>query len=167
MCVQFTVKDTGIKIIVNLYCSSPALFVWLDADDIPGFFDANGFLLISETYTVSFTKWGNTTIQEFTTKLRITSLRDIYWVCVGWCEWVDMYVVCIYHCLYCMHWFCTLGYGGTAGTVTTTQLWGPQVDRELRLPCVKFRMLSCVCVNLLWVLKFPPTSQKYATIKWP
>ncbi|XP_047010242.2 beta-mannosidase isoform X2 [Ictalurus punctatus] len=76
--IKFTVKDTGIKIIVNLYCSSPALFVWLDADDIPGFFDANGFLLISETYTVSFTKWGNTTIQEFTTKLRITSLRDIY-----------------------------------------------------------------------------------------
>ncbi|XP_053476857.1 beta-mannosidase [Ictalurus furcatus] len=76
--ITFTVKDTGIKIIVNLYCSSPALFVWLDADDIPGFFDANGFLLISEKYTVYFRKWGNTTIQEFTTKLRITSLRDIY-----------------------------------------------------------------------------------------
>lgn len=63
---------------VNLYCSSPALFVWLDVDDIPGFFDDNGFLMLSEKYTVYFTKWGDTTIQEFTTNLHITSLRDIY-----------------------------------------------------------------------------------------
>ncbi|KAB5581887.1 hypothetical protein PHYPO_G00180740 [Pangasianodon hypophthalmus] len=76
--ITFSVEDTGRKIMVNLYCSSPALFVWLDVDDIPGFFDANGFLMISEKYTVYFTKWGATTIQEFTTKLHITSLRDIY-----------------------------------------------------------------------------------------
>lgn len=78
LCIQFTADDTGKRIMVNLYCSSPALFVWLDVDDIPGVFDANGFLMISEKYTVYFTKWGTTTVQEFTTKLRITSLRDIY-----------------------------------------------------------------------------------------
>ncbi|KAG7334223.1 hypothetical protein KOW79_002630 [Hemibagrus wyckioides] len=76
--ITFTADDTGKRIMVNLYCSSPALFVWLDVDDIPGVFDANGFLMISEKYTVYFTKWGATTVQEFTTKLRITSLRDIY-----------------------------------------------------------------------------------------
>ncbi|KAM9477855.1 beta-mannosidase isoform 2-T2 [Clarias gariepinus] len=76
--ITFTVEDTGRKIMVNLYCSSPALFVWLDVEDIPGFFDDNGFLMISKKYTVYFTKWGTTTIQEFTTKLHITSLRDIY-----------------------------------------------------------------------------------------
>lgn len=71
-------QDIGRKIMVNLYCSSPALFVWLEVDDIPGFFDANGFLMMSEKYTVNFTKWGATTVQDFTTKLHITSLRDIY-----------------------------------------------------------------------------------------
>lgn len=81
VCVQFTAEDTGRRIRVNLYCSSPALFVWLDVDDIPGFFDDNGFLMIFEKYTVYFIKLGTTSIQEFTTKLRITSLRDIYWVC--------------------------------------------------------------------------------------
>lgn len=78
VCVQFTAEDAGKRIMVNLYCSSPALFVWLDVDDIPGFFDDNGFLMIFEKYTVYFTKLGTTSIQEFTTKLRITSLRDIY-----------------------------------------------------------------------------------------
>ncbi|KAI5108220.1 beta-mannosidase precursor, partial [Silurus meridionalis] len=76
--ITFTVEDAERRIMVNLYCSSPALFVWLDADNIPGFFDDNGFLMISEKYTVWFTKLGATTLQEFTAKLQITSLRDIY-----------------------------------------------------------------------------------------
>uniref|UniRef100_A0AAR2LSF2 Beta-mannosidase n=1 Tax=Pygocentrus nattereri TaxID=42514 RepID=A0AAR2LSF2_PYGNA len=63
---------------VNLRCSSPALFVWLDVEDIPGVFDDNGFLMMSESYTVFFTAWRVTTLKEVVDKLHITSLRDIY-----------------------------------------------------------------------------------------
>ncbi|XP_076830556.1 beta-mannosidase [Brachyhypopomus gauderio] len=76
--ITFTVEDTEGRFIVTLHSSSPALFVWLDADDIPGLFDANGFLMMSELYTVHFTAWRFTTLTEFTSKLHITSLRDIY-----------------------------------------------------------------------------------------
>ncbi|XP_066535058.1 beta-mannosidase isoform X2 [Hoplias malabaricus] len=76
--IKFTVEDGGDRFKVNLHCSSPALFVWLDAEDIPGIFDDNGFLMMSENYTVFFTKWRLTNLKEFVAKLHITSLRDIY-----------------------------------------------------------------------------------------
>uniref|UniRef100_A0AAR2KN47 Beta-mannosidase n=1 Tax=Pygocentrus nattereri TaxID=42514 RepID=A0AAR2KN47_PYGNA len=76
--ITFTVEEAGARFKVNLRCSSPALFVWLDVEDIPGVFDDNGFLMMSESYTVFFTAWRVTTLKEVVDKLHITSLRDIY-----------------------------------------------------------------------------------------
>lgn len=76
--ITFTVTGEGHKFKVNLHCSLPALFVWLDVDDIPGIFDTNGFLMMSENYTVFFTAWRPTTLKDFVSNLNITSLRDIY-----------------------------------------------------------------------------------------
>uniref|UniRef100_A0A3B1KAL9 Beta-mannosidase n=1 Tax=Astyanax mexicanus TaxID=7994 RepID=A0A3B1KAL9_ASTMX len=76
--ITFTVTGEGNKFKLNLHCSSPALFVWLDVEDIPGIFDTNGFLMMSENYTVFFTAWRSTTLKDFVSKLNITSLRDIY-----------------------------------------------------------------------------------------
>ncbi|XP_026879426.2 beta-mannosidase [Electrophorus electricus] len=76
--ITFTVEDAGERFMVTLHSSSPALFVWLDVEDIPGLFDANGFLMISEQYTVYFTAWTFTTLKDFTSNLHVTTLRDIY-----------------------------------------------------------------------------------------
>ncbi|CAM4727260.1 unnamed protein product [Leuciscus chuanchicus] len=78
--ITFTVKDTGImqNFVVTLYCSFPAVYVWLDVDDIPGDFNVNGFLMLSKNSTVTFGAWRPTTAKEITANLHITSLRDVY-----------------------------------------------------------------------------------------
>uniref|UniRef100_A0A673J3J8 Beta-mannosidase n=1 Tax=Sinocyclocheilus rhinocerous TaxID=307959 RepID=A0A673J3J8_9TELE len=63
---------------VTLHCSFPAVYVWLDVDDIPGHFDVNGFLMRSKKSTVIFEAWRLTTAEEITANLHITSLRDVY-----------------------------------------------------------------------------------------
>uniref|UniRef100_A0A671PDQ8 Beta-mannosidase n=1 Tax=Sinocyclocheilus anshuiensis TaxID=1608454 RepID=A0A671PDQ8_9TELE len=65
--ITFTVKDTRIvqSFFVTLHCSFPAVYVWLDVDDIPGHFDVNGFLMLSKK-------------SKITANLHITSLRDVY-----------------------------------------------------------------------------------------
>lgn len=88
--VQFTLEDAGWRIKINLRCMYPALFVWLDVGDIPGVFNSNGFLMVSEEYTVYFFKWEQfITVQDFSAKLHITSLRDIYW------KWLYAQVFCV------------------------------------------------------------------------
>lgn len=78
--ITFTVKDDGImqNFVVTLYCSFPAVYVWLDVDDIPGDFNVNGFLMLSKNSTVTFGAWRPTTAKEITANLHITSLRDVY-----------------------------------------------------------------------------------------
>ncbi|XP_016127701.1 beta-mannosidase-like [Sinocyclocheilus grahami] len=78
--ITFTVKDTRIvqSFFVTLHCSFPAVYVWLDVDDIPGHFDVNGFLMLSKKSTVIFGAWRLTTAEEITANLHITSLRDVY-----------------------------------------------------------------------------------------
>ncbi|XP_067276974.1 beta-mannosidase isoform X2 [Pseudorasbora parva] len=78
--ITFTVKDDGIvqNFVVTLYCSFPALYVWLDVDDVPGHFNVNGFLMLSKKSTVTFGAWRPTTAGEITANLHITSLRDVY-----------------------------------------------------------------------------------------
>ncbi|XP_056124977.1 beta-mannosidase isoform X1 [Rhinichthys klamathensis goyatoka] len=78
--ITFTVKDAGImqNFVVTLYCSFPAVYVWLDVDDIPGDFNVNGFLMLSKNSTVTFGAWRPTTAKEITANLHITSLRDVY-----------------------------------------------------------------------------------------
>uniref|UniRef100_A0A671SD63 Beta-mannosidase n=1 Tax=Sinocyclocheilus anshuiensis TaxID=1608454 RepID=A0A671SD63_9TELE len=78
--ITFTVKDTGIvqNFFVTLHCSFPAVYVWLDVDNIPGHFDVNGFLMLSKKSTVIFGAWRPTTAEEITANLHITSLRDVY-----------------------------------------------------------------------------------------
>ncbi|RXN06765.1 beta-mannosidase isoform X1 [Labeo rohita] len=78
--ITFTVKDTEVVLnfFVTLHCSFPAVYVWLDVDDIPGHFDVNGFLMLSKKATVIFGAWRNTTAEEITANLHITSLRDVY-----------------------------------------------------------------------------------------
>uniref|UniRef100_A0A8C1XD14 Beta-mannosidase n=1 Tax=Cyprinus carpio TaxID=7962 RepID=A0A8C1XD14_CYPCA len=78
--ITFTVKDTGIvqNFFVTLHCSFPAVYVWLDVDNIPGHFDVNGFLMLSKKSTVIFGAWRPTTAEEITSNLHITSLRDVY-----------------------------------------------------------------------------------------
>ncbi|XP_077093434.1 beta-mannosidase isoform X2 [Siphateles boraxobius] len=78
--ITFTVKDAGImqNFVVTLYCSFPAVYVWLDIDDIPGEFNVNGFLMLSKNSTVTFVAWRPTTAKEITANLHITSLRDVY-----------------------------------------------------------------------------------------
>ncbi|KAK7148762.1 hypothetical protein R3I93_012947 [Phoxinus phoxinus] len=78
--ITFTVKDAGImqNFVVTLYCSFPAVYVWLDVDDIPGDFNVNGFLMLSKNSSVTFGAWRPTTAEEITANLHITSLRDVY-----------------------------------------------------------------------------------------
>nr|XP_055026056.1 beta-mannosidase [Misgurnus anguillicaudatus] len=78
--ITFTVKDSDIEqnYAVTLHCSFPALYVWLDVDDVPGHFNVNGFLMLSTSYTVFFGAWRPTTAEELTGKLHVTSLRDVY-----------------------------------------------------------------------------------------
>ncbi|XP_051772539.1 beta-mannosidase isoform X3 [Ctenopharyngodon idella] len=78
--ITFTVKDAGIvqSFVVTLHCSFPAVYVWLDVDDIPGHFNVNGFLMLSNKSTVTFGAWRPTTAEEITANLHITSLRDVY-----------------------------------------------------------------------------------------
>uniref|UniRef100_A0A671SAU7 Beta-mannosidase n=1 Tax=Sinocyclocheilus anshuiensis TaxID=1608454 RepID=A0A671SAU7_9TELE len=74
------ITDTGIvqNFFVTLHCSFPAVYVWLDVDNIPGHFDVNGFLMLSKKSTVIFGAWRPTTAEEITANLHITSLRDVY-----------------------------------------------------------------------------------------
>uniref|UniRef100_A0A673L7P9 Beta-mannosidase n=1 Tax=Sinocyclocheilus rhinocerous TaxID=307959 RepID=A0A673L7P9_9TELE len=74
------ITDTGIvqNFFVTLHCSFPAVYVWLDVDNIPGHFDVNGFLMLSKKSTVLFGAWRPTTAEEITANLHITSLRDVY-----------------------------------------------------------------------------------------
>uniref|UniRef100_A0A8C1P6P8 Beta-mannosidase n=1 Tax=Cyprinus carpio TaxID=7962 RepID=A0A8C1P6P8_CYPCA len=74
------ITDTGIvqNFFVTLHCSFPAVYVWLDVDNIPGHFDVNGFLMLSKKSTVIFGAWRPTTAEEITSNLHITSLRDVY-----------------------------------------------------------------------------------------
>uniref|UniRef100_A0A672N033 Beta-mannosidase n=1 Tax=Sinocyclocheilus grahami TaxID=75366 RepID=A0A672N033_SINGR len=74
------ITDTRIvqSFFVTLHCSFPAVYVWLDVDDIPGHFDVNGFLMLSKKSTVIFGAWRLTTAEEITANLHITSLRDVY-----------------------------------------------------------------------------------------
>ncbi|XP_056327146.1 beta-mannosidase isoform X2 [Danio aesculapii] len=78
--ITFTVKDAGVvqNFAVTLHCSFPALYVWLDVDDVPGHFNLNGFLMLSKKTTVIFGAWRPTSIEEITANLHITSLRDVY-----------------------------------------------------------------------------------------
>lgn len=63
---------------VTLHSSFPAVYVWLDVDDVPGHFNINGFLMLSPSRTVIFGAWRPTTVEEITAKLHVTSLRDVY-----------------------------------------------------------------------------------------
>ncbi|XP_052427782.1 beta-mannosidase [Carassius gibelio] len=78
--ITFTVKDTGVvqNFSVTLHCSFPAVYVWLDVDNIPGHFHVNGFLMLSKKSTVIFGAWRPTTAEEITANLHITSIRDVY-----------------------------------------------------------------------------------------
>lgn len=78
--LQFSVKDAGAakSFVVTLRCSFPAVFVWLDVEDIPGHFNVNGFLMLSDKSTVTFGAQRPTTAEEITANLHITSLRDVY-----------------------------------------------------------------------------------------
>ncbi|XP_030626343.1 beta-mannosidase [Chanos chanos] len=76
--ITFSVQADGDSFTVTLRSSVPALFVWLDADDIAGRFDSNGFLLLSEKHVVRFYPWSPTSVKELTANLHITTLRDVY-----------------------------------------------------------------------------------------
>lgn len=78
--ITFTVKDAGVvqNFAVTLHCSFPAVYVWLDVDDVPGHFNLNGFLMLSKKTTVIFGAWISTSVEEITANLHITSLRDVY-----------------------------------------------------------------------------------------
>ncbi|KAI7805656.1 beta-mannosidase isoform X1 [Triplophysa rosa] len=78
--ITFTVKDAEIvqNYAVTLHSSFPAVYVWLDVDDVPGHFNVNGFLMLSPSLTVIFGAWRPTTVEEITAKLHVTSLRDVY-----------------------------------------------------------------------------------------
>lgn len=78
--IMFTVKDAGIvqNYAVTLHSSFPAVYVWLDVDDVPGHFNVNGFLMLSTSLPVIFGAWRPTTVEEITSKLHVTSLRDVY-----------------------------------------------------------------------------------------
>ncbi|XP_051945755.1 beta-mannosidase [Xyrauchen texanus] len=78
--ITFTVKEsiTVQSFAVTLHCSFPAMYVWLDVDDVPGHFYTNGFLMLSKKSTIIFESWTPITAEELAAKLHVTSLRDVY-----------------------------------------------------------------------------------------
>ncbi|XP_051941278.1 beta-mannosidase isoform X1 [Hippocampus zosterae] len=72
------VRQDETRFVVELQSSAVAPFVWLDAGDIPGRFDGNGFLMLSRNRTVAFRAGKPTSVTELSRALRITSLSDLY-----------------------------------------------------------------------------------------
>uniref|UniRef100_A0A8C2ZS38 Beta-mannosidase n=3 Tax=Cyclopterus lumpus TaxID=8103 RepID=A0A8C2ZS38_CYCLU len=63
---------------VTLHSASVAAFVWLDVGNVTGRFGSNGFLMTSRNRTVRFNAWCNTSVEELSRSLTVTSLRDLY-----------------------------------------------------------------------------------------
>ena len=79
LCPQAEVRgDGGRGFTVSLRAVAVALFVWLDAGDVPGRFSSNGFLMASRSREVAFVPWGPTSAEELGRALTVTSLRDLY-----------------------------------------------------------------------------------------
>ncbi|XP_068574186.1 beta-mannosidase [Cebidichthys violaceus] len=76
--ITATVQEDKAGYSFTLHSASVAAFVWLDVGNVPGRFSSNGFLMLSRNRTVSFDPWRETSIEELSRSLTVTSLRDVY-----------------------------------------------------------------------------------------
>ncbi|KAK9534254.1 hypothetical protein VZT92_009310 [Zoarces viviparus] len=76
--ITATVQEGPAGYSISLRSASVAAFVWLDVGNVPGRFSSNGFLMLSRNRTVSFDAWRETSVEELSRWLSITSLRDVY-----------------------------------------------------------------------------------------
>uniref|UniRef100_A0A8C9VF12 beta-mannosidase n=1 Tax=Scleropages formosus TaxID=113540 RepID=A0A8C9VF12_SCLFO len=72
------VQQDGDAFAVTIRTSAVAPFLWLDVGDVPGRFDSNGFLMVSESRSARFYPWAPTSAAEVSRALRVTTLRDLY-----------------------------------------------------------------------------------------
>lgn len=63
---------------IQLKTDRIALFVWLEAHNIPGHFSSNGFLLVKPNITVNFVAKHSVSVQQLHNALTIFSLADFY-----------------------------------------------------------------------------------------
>ncbi|PNF17252.1 Beta-mannosidase [Cryptotermes secundus] len=63
---------------ITIETNRVALFVWLEASDIPGEFSDNGFLLITQTWKVEFNAKEEVTSEQLKGNITIISLADTY-----------------------------------------------------------------------------------------
>lgn len=75
------VKAAGVEnaFTVTMTTDNIAPFVWLEATGIRGRFSDNGFLLLTQSKTLTFYAWEMTTVQELTSALKVKSLQDVYY----------------------------------------------------------------------------------------
>nr|XP_006629912.2 PREDICTED: beta-mannosidase [Lepisosteus oculatus] len=72
-----TVEQQGGQYTVNLQTNAISPFVWLDAGDISGRFETNGFLMLTKNMTVTFYPWIPTSTSQLAKSLQLTSLMSL------------------------------------------------------------------------------------------
>ncbi|XP_061103135.1 beta-mannosidase isoform X2 [Conger conger] len=76
--ITTSIRQDGDTYSVTLHTSAVTPFLWLDVGDIPGRFESNGFLMVTESRTVRFYPWGPTSAALLSHALQVTSLRGVY-----------------------------------------------------------------------------------------
>ncbi|MBN3303786.1 MANBA mannosidase, partial [Amia calva] len=72
-----TVEQQGETYVIILQTSAITPFVWLDAGDIPGRFEANGFHMLNKCRAVKFYPWRPSSREELARSLQVTSLTSL------------------------------------------------------------------------------------------
>ena len=72
-------SSDGSSFKIQLQTNQIAIFVWLEAIGIPGYFSENGFIFIRPQTSVCFYSWeADVTTARLSSSLKITSLMDVY-----------------------------------------------------------------------------------------
>lgn len=75
---QTNIRQDGGAYAVTVHTSAVTPYLWLDVGDIPGRFESNGLLMVTESRTVRFYPWAPTSTALLSRALQVTSLRDVY-----------------------------------------------------------------------------------------